>query len=187
MKIIFVTQNSKKIETAQRVLSLYGIEIDQLKIEINEIQTSSIETSCLVSATYASKFTSELFITSSVGYFINCLNGFPGLYTSYINQTLSSEQILAMITGSDRSFTVKTGVCLYDPKSQTSKVFISESFGEIAQHPFGEGTSLDRIMIRNGQNKVQSLYTYDEMIEYYSHNMSHYHQIGKYLNNMALA
>lgn len=183
MKLKFVTKNPKKIDTAKKVLSLYGVEIEQLKIEIPEIQTSDIEESCLFAANIASSYTDSLIITSCVGYFINALNGFPGLHTSYINNTLLSEQILAMMKDSeDRSFSVKTSVCLYDPKSQSNKCFISKSFGKISNFACGDGTSLDRIMIRDGQTKNQSLYSYNEVIDYYSKHMSHYHDLGKHLS-----
>ena len=44
----------------------------------------------------------------------------------------------------------------------------------------GIGSSIDRIMIRNGMERVQATYSHEEMIDYYAANLNHFDQFGKY-------
>jgi non-canonical purine NTP pyrophosphatase (RdgB/HAM1 family) len=177
----FLTGNAKKIDTANKVLFQFNINVVGIKTNYIDFNCSEIEKSIEHGLLLAADSIEGYIIASKVGYFIDSLNGFPGFHSDYVNNTLSAEQILKMMSGvNNRHFKVKTCLGLYDYKSNTCVYFYSEKSGIISKKPEGVGTTLDRIMIRDGQSKVQSLYDYDEMIEYYSRN-SHYRKLAEYI------
>lgn len=183
--IRFTTGNKKKIDAANKVLNQYGFDIESCKVEIADIQTDSVEELLDYKTQEIRKVVSDSFIISSVGYHIKALNGFPGIYTNYINKTLSAEQLLALMQGEeDRSFLVNTCVSFFNSQDGSSKLFYSKGEGFIALEAKGEGTSLDQIMIRSDMQDNQATYSYDQMIEYYANKYSHYHQLGKYLQSI---
>lgn len=186
-KITFITSNRKKLDTASAVFSKYGIELVSATIDFPDLNTDKIEEGMSCTLDAAAKTMDGYLILSKVGYFINSLNGFPGYYTSYVNKTLTPENILTMVNGvEDRGFSVQTCVGLYSIYERKNTFFYSNSRGYIASKSEGEGTTLDKIMVRKGQKRNQGLYTYDEMINYYSSSMNHYHQVAEYIKSKEL-
>jgi inosine/xanthosine triphosphate pyrophosphatase family protein len=60
-------------------------------------------------------------------------------------------------------------------------VFTSETCGQIVTEPQGSGSTIDQIVKRDGQEKVQGLIPHEEMIQFWIQNLSHFHDLGKYL------
>jgi non-canonical purine NTP pyrophosphatase (RdgB/HAM1 family) len=97
MKIKYVTGNQIKINFAKKQLDKYNIEIEQVRLEIDEIQS---EDKFAVTTDKAQKafeiLKSPLFVTDTF-WEIPALNGFPGAYMKYVNKWFSSEDFLALM------------------------------------------------------------------------------------------
>jgi non-canonical purine NTP pyrophosphatase (RdgB/HAM1 family) len=182
MRIYIFTTNQQKLRTAQRVLGQYGVDLQILTLpyEAPEIQSFTVEEIACHSAKYLAEKEGLPVLVTDVGYFINALNGFPGPYIKQMNHYLTSEDVLALMKNKqDRTFVMKE--CLaFCQKGREPVAFTTISTGTIAHSAEGTGNALDTVIIREGQSKVQSLYTMDEMIEYFSSHLDHYAQFGQY-------
>lgn len=103
-----MTGNKYKFEIAQKVLENSNVELIQQKIETPEIQSSDVEEIASYSAKFAAEKLGKPVALTDAGWYINALNGFPGLFIKYINQWLTSDEILKLMEGkSDRSVLLK--------------------------------------------------------------------------------
>jgi XTP/dITP diphosphohydrolase len=184
LQVHLVTTNQKKLLTAQSVLKEYGVNLEILPLdyEAPEIQSFDVQEIAAFTAQYIANKENKTVLVTDVGYFINSLKGFPGPYIKQINHYLTSEDLLKLLDGKeDRSFVMREclGFCVPGADPVT---FITESFGTIAHEALGEGSAIDRIMIRQGMDKVQTQYSFESMIEYYAKYLTHYNQFGEYYN-----
>lgn len=182
MKIYLVTTNQKKLLTAQKVLSKYGIVLAILSLDydVPEIQAFDVESVAAFSAKYVAERENKPIILTDTGYFINALNGFPGPYIKQMNHYFSADDLLRLMKGKeDRSFMMKECLAFCMP-SKEPVTYVSLNKGIIAEKAEGEGTALDRVIFREDLDRAQSLYTLDELVEYYSNHLGHYDKFGKY-------
>ena len=155
MKITYVTGNWAKIKSAKQFLEPLGIEIDNIKIDVPEIQDDNIENVAKYSAKWASNELKCDVLKNDSGLCINALNGFPGPYTHYVDDTLGEDKILKLLEDEeDRSayFIEVLAYCKYNEEPVT---FTSITKGTISKVKQGEfGWSWDFIFIPEGQTKT---------------------------------
>lgn len=108
MKVLFLTSNENKVIEANQTLSELGYEIEQFLInglapKIIEPQSSEIEIVSefkiqqaleLISGT---NFENHALLVEDSGLFIECLNDFPGVYSSYFFRTVGNQGILKLL------------------------------------------------------------------------------------------
>jgi XTP/dITP diphosphohydrolase len=185
MKIYLVTTNTKKLLTASSALSKFGVDLEMLSVdyEVPEIQSYSVEEIAKFSAAFVSKKEGKPVLVTDVGYFIESLNGFPGPFVKQMNHYLSSEDLLKLMEGkANRKFEMIECLAFCIP-GEEPVTFISKNNGTISLRAEGEGSAIDRVMIREGLDKVQSLYPLEDMIKYYEEKMDQYTQFGEYYKN----
>jgi XTP/dITP diphosphohydrolase len=182
LKIYLVTTNQKKLLTAQKVLEKYKVDLEMLVLpyEAPEIQSFDVKEIAAFSAQYVANKENKPVLVTDVGYYIEALKGFPGAYVKQMNHYFQSEDLLKLMEGREnRAFKMVEclGFCIPNHEPMT---FITESGGTIAHEAVGEGTAIDRVMIREGMDKIQTQYPLEVMIEYYAKHLSHYDQFGSY-------
>ena len=108
MKVLFLTSNENKVTEANQTLSELGYEIEQFRInglapKIIEPQSSEIEIVSefkiqqaleLISGT---NFENHALLVEDSGLFIESLNDFPGVYSSYFFTTVGNQGILKLL------------------------------------------------------------------------------------------
>ena len=108
MKVLFLTSNENKVTEANQTLSELGYEIEQFLInglapKIIEPQSSEIEIVSefkiqqaleLISGT---NFENHALLVEDSGLFIESLNDFPGVYSSYFFTTVGNQGILKLL------------------------------------------------------------------------------------------
>ena len=99
MKITYVTGNWAKIKSARQILEPLGFEIDNIKIDTPELQDDSIENVAKYSAKWASEELKCDVLKNDSGLCIDALNGFPGPYTHYADDTIGEDGILKLLAG----------------------------------------------------------------------------------------
>jgi len=182
MKVYFITTNSKKLDTAKNVLAKYTVDLEMLSLdaEVPEIQDYETAKIAAFSAQYVANLTQKPCIVTDVGYFIRALNSFPGAFIKQINHYLTSEDLLNLIQNkTDRSFEMVESLTFCEPNKEP-KIFETKSSGKLALEAVGIGSGIDRIMIRDGMERVQTTYSHEELIDYYAKNLDHWDQFGKY-------
>src|SRR5262245_31794574 len=119
--LVFATGNKQKFQLAEQVMIKYGIALSQRSAKIHEIQS---EDALEVASDKAEKTYAILkvpLVISDVAWSFNGLKGFPGIYMHSMNDYLSPEDFLRLMsTVKDRSITLTRYVVYID--GQTTKV-----------------------------------------------------------------
>ena len=106
----FLTSNTGKLEEAQQILGPLGYQISQLKIDgqvpdIIEPQAEWIEDVAMDKSRQAREILSSLgrgdepVLVEDAGLFVDALNGFPGVYSSYVLKTIGTSGLLRLMEG----------------------------------------------------------------------------------------
>lgn len=137
MKLIYITGNHGKFLTAQHELQGTDIEAIQQKLELTEIQSASVEEIAIHKAFQAGRQLKQTVMVQDSGMTIPGLNGFPGPYAAYINQTIGPEGVLAMvdkICPQQRESSFDSVYAIYSPDTDRVKTFTSVYQGTLAHY-----------------------------------------------------
>lgn len=183
-EITMVTGNKGKWEIASDIFKKRKILLSQEKIETPEIQTYNVEEVSSYSAIYAARKLRKSVIKSDVGYFIKSLNGFPGPFVKYINEMLTSEEILELMKDKqDRTIILRECLTYAAPDGKI-KQFLSEELATISDKVYGEGSTFDRIVIFDGQELPKSMNTPEENFEHFKKTLIIYEQMADYIESL---
>lgn len=165
--LYYVTGNSHKFQDAKRYLGEYGIKIEQKVLEIQEIQSDSVEEIAVDKAKKAYEILKKPLFVNDSGWYISALNGFPGPLMHYMSQWLSPQDFLNLMQGKEnRDIILKQVNVYYD--GTTVQLFIHERIGKIIEETKGEGRPIDcvTVFLENGltiaEAKEQSIKPVDE-------------------------
>ena len=92
-RIAFVTSNARKFATAVEHLSPACIELEQVTLDLDEIQSDSVNSVALHKAQQAFRVLHRPVIIEDSGFYIDELNGFPGPFIKYVIKALGAEGI----------------------------------------------------------------------------------------------
>ena len=109
MRIIFATGNSKKLDEAREYLEPLGHNVELLIIDgqppdFIEPQSSELMEVAISKSKQAINMLSEsevmncAILVEDSGLFIDSLNGFPGVYSSYVFETIGLDGILKLMS-----------------------------------------------------------------------------------------
>ena len=144
-KITFITGNPHKLEEARSVLKDYGIVVEPLQIDIEEIQHyNPLEiTKAKVRAAYEKAGQSVVVNDSS--WEIPALGGFPGGYMKDVVNWFTAEDFLALMKDkNDRRIILHDVVAYFD--GEQLELFIYDQTGVFINEPRGEGTSMNQVV-----------------------------------------
>jgi XTP/dITP diphosphohydrolase len=162
MKIIYITGNKFKLETAKKILEPLGFEIEGKKMELIEKQSDSIEEVAKYSSEVASKRLKVSTLKNDSGLVIPALNNFPSAYTKYVEETITEDGILKLMQDIEDRGAYFLEVLAYTEFGKGSKVFISKTEGTIAKEKDGDfGWSYDKIFIPKGETKTLACFDDD--------------------------
>lgn len=183
--IYFATGNIYKFQVAQKVLERSDIQVVQKKLEIPEIQGDRVEDIASYSAKWACDKLNLPIAVTDAGYFIEALNGFPGPYIKYINNWLTSTDLLKLMKGQKNRKVIVKGCLAYCEPGEKPIVFKSEVTGSIAlkakKSKKENTTSINEIFIPNGYDKVESEIPHDEMISFWAKMENYWEKLVEYL------
>ncbi len=100
MTIWFKTSNEGKVAEAKEHFSQYGIDVEQFEFEAIEPQSDDLEIVALSKIEQAiSSLPNEndMILVEDAGLFVNALEGFPGVYSSYALNTIGCSGILKLL------------------------------------------------------------------------------------------
>lgn len=181
VKIYFITSNHHKYEEAKKIFDEYGFELLYLKYSLPEYQSQYLKESIIWKAYEGFKILNSLFIVEDAGLFINALNGFPGVYSSYVFRTLGVDGILKLMNGikNRRAYFEACGVLSLG--NHIFKVFCERTYGLISYEKKGSGGfGYDPIFIPEGSTKTFAEMDIDEKNRY-SHRGKLFRKIATYL------
>ncbi len=173
--IYFVTSNRHKYEEVKKII---GYEMEMVSMPYPEIQADSLEEVAKYGIDYLKdKIEGEFFIEDS-GLFIKALNGFPGVFSSYVFKTIGNEGIIRLMKGiEDRKAEFVSVIAYYD--DDKIHIFKGICKGKIAEEIRGnKGFGYDPIFIAEGSNK-----TFGEMEMEEKNKYSHRGKSARMLKN----
>ena len=154
-EVSLITSNLGKLKEFQHGLEPLGLRVKHLPIDCEEAQADTlgeVVASCIrqiVEQGY------EDFILDDSGLFVHHLKGFPGVYSSYVFQTIGCEGVQILLEGaSDRSahFECCIGCHFHD----AGQIIVSgQAPGRIIQDKRGsKGFGYDPIFVPDGSDRT---------------------------------
>ena len=184
-EITFVTGNWAKIASAKQALEPLGFKINNVKMETIEIQADTMEEVAKYSAKYASDKLKTNVLKNDSGLVIPALNGFPGPYTHYVDDTLGEDGILKLMEGKTDRYAYFIEALAYCEYGKDPIVIVSKTEGEIALEKSGEyGWSWDFIFIPKGETKTMGNFKDEDRWNLW--NNTGYQKLAEYLNNSGI-
>jgi len=155
--VYFITSNEGKLNEAKAKLFGADIEVVQKNLGYPEIQANSLEDVAYFGVKHIREKINHPFILEDAGLFIDILDGFPGVYSSYVFHTVGCSGILKLLDGIniEKRKACFRSVFAYDTPGEKPKFFIGECNGRISNHEQGDhGFGYDPIFIPNGDTRT---------------------------------
>ena len=144
----FASSNINKYTEIRNLLSTRkkSIKIEFKKMELKEIQSDSLMEVAEDKVQQAFKINQYDVFVEDDGLFIESLNGFPGVYSSYISKTIGNGGILDLLGNKgNRNASFKSIIAFYD--GQKKKSFTGEIKGKISFYITNGGWGFDPIFV----------------------------------------
>lgn len=179
-KITYVTGNAFKVAGMKMALEPLGYEIDNIKMETPEIQANDVSEVAKYSAKRAAEKLNIPVLKNDSGLFVNWLNGFPGVYTHYVEDTLWEDGLLKLMEWlQDRTAYFKESIAYCEPNGEPI-VFDWITKGRIDIKKSGTyGRSWDFVFIPDGEEQTLWCFTDDERVKFWSSDA--YTQLANFL------
>ncbi len=138
-RITFVTGNAEKFATAREHLASLGVELEQVTLDLDEIQSSSVQEVALHKAQHAFRALRRPVIIEDSGFYIDELSGFPGPSVKFVIKALGAGGIARL---ADQTATRKChfqSVLVYIDAHGVPRTFVDQGDGgTIAEKPTAE-------------------------------------------------
>jgi XTP/dITP diphosphohydrolase len=166
MDVTFVTSNPGKVVEVRRVLSAYGIGVRWSRRELPEPQSARLED--VVRAKLASAVRpGRAVVVEDSGIFLAALEGFPGVYSRFVYDTIGLSGVLRLADGHSRTAEFRT-VAGYR-RGRTTLLAPGTVRGTLARRPRGgNGFGYDPIFVPDGERRTFGEMAPDEK-DAYSH------------------
>ncbi len=144
-QIIFVTSNPNKITEARAILGEYNIDVTQLELDIDEVQSHDPMKITEAKVRSAYERVGAPIVVNDSSWEIPALNGFPGGYMKDVASWFEAEDFLALMKNKDdRRIILHDVVAYYD--GVELKTFEFTQPGIFVDRPRGEGSSMNRVV-----------------------------------------
>lgn len=154
-KIYFVTSNKGKQAEAKEKLSTISFDVIQHNIGYPEIQADTLEEVAFFGVEDIQKRFNEPFFLEDAGLFVDCLKGFPGVYSSYVFRTICCKGILKLLDGEKNRKATFSSVIAYKEPGKKPVFFVGECHGDISKKESGiHGFGFDPIFIPSGETRT---------------------------------
>lgn len=183
-KIYFITNNKDKFEIAGKVFKRSDFELLQRSLDTPEIQSENLGEIASFSVKWAVAELGHPAFLTDAGCFIEALKGFPGPFIKYVNNYLSSDDIIKLMSGKESRKVVFKDCLAYCEPGKEPVLFFSSAEGRISQKAGQSGkTPIEEVFIPQGFDKPQSEIPVEQMIDFWDENMGNFSSLSKYLNN----
>jgi len=178
-RLRFATSNKGKLFEVKSLLDNY--EIEMFNVGYPEIQASNLEDVAYYGITYLWKnYGGNVFLEDS-GLFIDKLNGFPGVFSSYILDTIGNKGILRLLSDEKDRRAYFKSVIAYCSEKGDIKLFSGRVDGFISYEEKGEnGFGFDPIFLYDGRTFGEILLDDKNKISHRSHAVN---EFKKFLKN----
>ncbi|MGA1865883.1 MAG: XTP/dITP diphosphatase [Thermoplasmatota archaeon] len=163
--IYLLTRNNGKLKEIGRWLQPLGVEVKLLERTFLEAQADYLEEVILTGMELMDREggIQDPFIKDDSGLFIEALNGFPGVYSEYVQRTIGNKGILSLMKDlTNRRAYFRTVIGFYQPGEGVS-LLRGECPGAISFEERGkQGFGYDPIFIPQGDERTFAEMSVDE-------------------------
>ena len=154
-KVTFITGNQDKADFLAKNL---GIEIDHLKLDLDEIQSFDLKKVVENKAKSAYEIVKSPVIVDDVSVEFKALGGMPGPFIKFMLERMSFEEMCRLFDGKDTSALAR---CIYGYYDDSGFDFVEGTLkGRIAEKPEGNnGFGWDKVFIVDGDDKPRAMYS----------------------------
>lgn len=152
--LLFASSNKHKFKEAKTILNRFGISLGFLKCNLEEIQSDSVKKVASHKARQAYNLCLRPVIVEDDGLFIKSLNGFPGIYSSYVFKTIGNKGVLQLV-GQNRTAQFQAVIAYCDKKYDAT--FNAVVKGRISKKSQGNGWGYDPIFIPDGKKHTYAV------------------------------
>lgn len=131
-KITIVTSNKGKIHSLTHALEGLDFEVESLNLNLLEPQYDTIEAVAKYKAKEAFKQLQKPLIVHDGGLVVPALNGFPGVYTKYISDTLTPQDFVNLMKDKQDKTCYLTQCLIYVDEKGELHQFQDKLMGKIA-------------------------------------------------------
>ncbi len=159
-----MTTNRGKANEVRNLLKTFGIEIDVCAIKLTEIQSDNLEEIAMRSCEEAYGVLKKPVFVEDAGLFIECLNGFPGPYSSYVYRTIGVTGILKLMEEKENRAAFFKSCIACKISGEPPSLFSGVCIGKISHEPKGSsGFGFDPIFVpEEGYGKTFAEMTTEE-------------------------
>ncbi|MBQ2652293.1 MAG: XTP/dITP diphosphatase [Methanobrevibacter sp.] len=160
--ITFITGNEHKVKEAENIFKDYDINLKHIDLGYEEPQ-GTLEEVAISGAKYACHELDCPVIVEDAGLFIRALNGFPGTYSHYVQDTIGNQGILKLLKDTDDRYAEFRSVIGYCAPNSEPKTFLGKVVGEIAVEERGDlGFAFDPLFYVPSEGKTFGELTTEE-------------------------
>jgi len=156
--LYFVTGNKGKLVEVQNKFSKVDVKVVQMDLGYPEIQADSLEDVAMYGLNDVRKRFDKPFILEDAGLFIDGLNGFPGVYSSFVYYTVGCEGIIRLMEDFEENSERKAvfrSVFAFSMPNEKPVLFVGECPGFISKELRGSyGFGYDPIFIPDGEHRT---------------------------------
>lgn len=149
--LTFVTSNPQKVQFAKQALAPFGLEIKNIFLELEELQSDDPKVIITRKAQDAFTKIQTPVVVSDHSWEFAALNGFPGPYMHFINDHLRADDLLRLMEGkTDRRAILHEYICYCD--GRRTRVFSEDISGVVLTASEGDGVPGQQIISLSGDN-----------------------------------
>lgn len=181
-EIVYVTGNKLKVDILKKFLNQDEFNVVSHSLDVPEIQADSSIEVAKHSAKYASDLLRADVLKNDSGLVIPALNGFPGPYSKFVENSLLVDGLLAVMSNQTDRYCYYLDAFAYCEYGKEPVVFVSKTEGEIATEPSGDyGSSFDKLFVPKGKTYTMANMDYDEFVLCFD--KTGVEQLAEYLKN----
>ncbi|MCK5449389.1 RdgB/HAM1 family non-canonical purine NTP pyrophosphatase [Candidatus Pacearchaeota archaeon] len=175
-EIYFVSGNKNKYEEIQKIIN---INLGHFEINLEEIQSKDIYEIVREKAKFAYNILKKPVIVEDVGFYLECLNQFPGPLIKFLIGSIGPEGISNLVKNyKEKACVVRCVLCFFDGKK--FNFFTGDVNGKIVKPIGRKGFGFDPIFKPKGNKK-----TFAQMTKAQKNKISHrsiaWNKFGEFL------
>ena len=185
MKLLCATTNPDKFGTGKETLKQYGVELEQVIMEIAEIQHEDATAIIEDKVAKAFAIAQKPIVVTDDSWSIQALGGFPGPYMKSINHWFTPDDFMHLMSGHTNRKVFLNQLVAYTDGTETV-VFRKDLAGEIVQQPRGNyGPTIMHVVSfpEDGGRTISEMY--DTQGAHFGKRLSEiengWHELGKWL------
>jgi XTP/dITP diphosphohydrolase len=158
-KIFFATGNKGKVTTFRNTMSRYGIEVEQVAMEIPEPRSDEVREIAREKALYAFRKIRKPCIALDAGFYIDSLNGFPKAFVNFALGTIGVEGMMKLLNGMKRGCEFRHCIAYMDKGLKEPACFEAHVRGTMTRSKKGvlksfNWSDLSLVFVPDGEKKT---------------------------------